>query len=238
MSQEVGHEGHRAYFCRKPCAGVVVDLPLTGYVDDLVKMVVEDEVPVEVFVGEACAQLEAQLGEAGYRQNMDNMNMVISMRGPGAHRRTRQALAGEPFRHGEFSRFARYLGGQLSYRAACDEELRARIAAARHAWRSGGESWFGGLPHGVKRVRYIGLAQHALLFGLEPYCLEQRHYNALDVVQHKLLRALLRGKAMETHGDRARAMTNQEVRCCWRVASCRRELELRRLKMYHGPGIL
>lgn len=224
-----GDPSYLMMMVKDPISGRYVDASTTTFVDDIAKRHIEDE------SGDGLAEkaqssgalLAAYMGSRGYAVNEDKTEHVVQFVGKRSLRKARNACARG------FVREARYLGPILGQAGRIATELHKREQAARHGWMSLGKVWFKPMPRRLLRMLFLAFVQGAMLTGMTAFTLTQVQCSRMDTVLCKWMRAMMKGKAHSTdqHG-RHTTMTNTKVMQHWKVATCKTELTVRRLRMY------
>ena len=234
-------EDARFFHCRSPTdpedLSAAVDLSLSKYADDVVKMILgpkEAEVQ-EVF--ERCNDSMQAFNElllpSGYKQNADKLIAILCLTGPGSRVQLndiRKGIIKPPF---QCALATRSLGSMITHDASAALEVQCRITAINRAYFKRGKIWTQhSLPYKLRRLFLICDIQNSALSGLEAYTLSLRQCAVLDSAIVRICRIALRGKAVKRNDANqvVSGLSNLEVLRYWRLGTVHTELTIRRVK--------
>ena len=212
-----------------------ISVATTVFVDDLASRVADNK-PSALFqkVEDSAARLDGALDRLSMVQNISKAEALLNLRGPGAHKLTREA-----FLYGQLvpgcKKEARYLGPYLHWDCSFAPECQRRIDAARRAWYDFRGFWFKRIDMRFKLLVFRCVVVQTLLSGLVAWYVNDHFINKMDSFLVGLLRKLLQGQAcskqqLEDGNTRYRSLTNQQVHVRARVAPVGIELVVARLR--------
>ena len=231
------NELHNAMLVKDPVTGLLVDLSLSKYADDLVKLLpVPAGSPVEKLAALSAASnesLDFNLKGAGFEQNIKKQKAIVFVQGPGSVKAKHSLRAGNVSLVGQPVDFARSLGGLIGPSGAFAHELGARIKAVKAAYSRLGAFWVQeNVPWRWRRSVFLGTVVNTALAGIEAFLPSKAQYDKLSMLVAQLGRRSMLGKACWQGSAHKHCMTWQEVLTYWQIAPMHTEAKIRRLRWY------
>ena len=226
----------KACFTYDPISGDRVDLSLSIYADDLIKVYVQEPGPPSARaladkVKLAGALLDDNINEFNLFRNHSKQEAVPCMVGRGSAAEEATFFK-DNIIEGKCLIEARALGSRLHAKGFNHPERVKRCKAISEAFYALGAFWKNETNWLTKRIVFLNAVVGAGISGLTAFVWSDADSAAIDKCIVKYARKIMMGGACHTDGDKKVAMSNADVLRYWRILPCREELRVRRLKWY------
>lgn len=214
------------------------DLSLSSYADDVSRITLgRDPQDMRLALEVGNSSLDRWLWEIDLVQNVGKQEHVVFFGGQGSASNYRTVYE-TSFLPGKTTPSARYLGARAHYAGRTQDEIDARLQAAKQNWARMAHFWHRSFSSKRGKVLvYTALVHSALLSGLETLVLEQSKYKQLNTMVLRHGRRLMQGEGcskqvLEDGTVKHVACKSKTVWKWLRLCPCELELQIRRLVWY------